>query len=196
MSEEAQISSQDPLHYAPRWLRETPEQRPSLLAEARTERQRAPAPHEGARRAPASLDTQLENAVYESLRRPLDPRIIDSPPEAGPELDRGKALFGVAARFGAAIGISAIVALFFVFMVRTLPQRDGGSPLAAAAQRVEATVLQQPQRRDEASEPALAAFRPLLTQGNDPAVAHKESQRLLRQFMQWRQEFASTDTSQ
>lgn len=194
MSEEAQISSQDPLHYAPRWLREKPEQRPSLLTEARTERQKPPAPDDGAMRAPASLDVQLESAVYESLRRPFDPGIIDGPPEVTRELDRGQAFFGVAARFGAAIGISAIVALFFVFMVRTLPQRDSTSPLAAAVQRVEATVL-QPQRREEASEPALAAFRPLLAEGNSAAVAHKESQRLLRQFMQWRQEFASADTS-
>lgn len=194
MSEEVQISSLDPLHYAPRWLREKPEQRPPLLTEARTERHRASAPDEGGRHTPASLDTQLENAVYESLRRPLDSRIIDGPPEVTREPDRGRALFGVAARLGAAVGISAIVALFFVFMVRALPQRDSNSPLAAAVQRVEATVL-QPQRHDEASEPALAAFRPLLTQGNDPAAAHKESQRLLRQFMQWRQEFASSDTS-
>jgi hypothetical protein len=194
MSEEVQISSQDPLHYAPRWLREKPEQRPSLLTEARTERQRVPAPDEGVRRAPASLDAELESAVYESLLRPLDPRIVDGPPEVGRELDRGRALFGVAARFGAAIGISAIVALFFVFMVRALPQRDSSSPLAAAVQKVEATVV-PPQRRDEVSEPELAAFRPLLTQRNDPAVAHKESQRLLRQFMQWRQGYASTNTS-
>lgn len=193
MSEETQISSQDPLHYAPRWLREKPEQRPSLLTEGRTGRQKTSAPDERTRRAAASLDVQLESAVYESLCRPLDPEIIDGPPEVTGELDRGRAFFGVVARFGAAIGISAIVALFFVFMVRTLPQRDSGSPLATAVHTVEATVL-QPQPREQASEPALAAFRPLLAEGNS-AAAHEDAQRLLRQFMQWRQEFASADTS-
>lgn len=187
MSEQSQISPQDPLHYAPRWLRERPEQRPAR--EARPE----PAPR--AMPAPASLDTQLEKAVYESLRRPLEPSLMEEPPELARELDRGSALFGVAARFGAAIGVSAIVALFFVFMVPASRQPDTGSSLAAAVQSVKAAVL-PPHRSDDAAKPALAAFRPFLAEEGNQPVTREQSQHLLGQFMQWQKKTGSTDTSQ
>ena len=78
-SEQEQIISQDPLNYAPRWLREKPEPR-MAVAEPRVEREAKP---EAAVRPPArtnALDRQLENAVYESLRRSLDPEVMPEPP--------------------------------------------------------------------------------------------------------------------
>src|ERR1700675_3016684 len=114
-SEQEQIVSQDPLNYAPRWLREKPEPRMSA-AEPRAEREVKP---EAAARPPArtnSLDRQLENAVYESLRRSLDPEVMPEPPAIARETGR-KAMFGLASRLAVAVGVSAVVALFFVVMV-------------------------------------------------------------------------------
>jgi hypothetical protein len=65
----------------------------------------------------ASLESQLEHAVHEALRRPREPEAVSEPADLFPELDRRMSLIGVAGRFAAAIGVSAIAALFFVFMV-------------------------------------------------------------------------------
>jgi hypothetical protein len=193
LSEQDKISPLDPLHYAPRRLRERPESRLSPFDELVSEREPRPEPAGQSIPVPASLDSQLENAVYESLRRPLDPEVIHEPPELARELDRRGALFGVAARFAAAIGVSAVAALFFVFMVPASRQPDAGSSFAAAMQSVRAAVF-QPRQSDEELKPALSEFRTLLvsTDGSQP-VSHEQSEKLLQKFMQWRQKTNSTE---
>src|SRR5215475_4477522 len=116
VSEHGQAGREDPLHYAPRWLREKPEQRFSVIEELRpSQEKRSEMPRSMS--GPSPLDSQLESAVYESLRRQLDPEIMEDSSGLARELDRRDALFGVAGRFALAIGVSALVAVFFVFLI-------------------------------------------------------------------------------
>jgi len=68
--------------------------------------------------APTSFDSQLESAVSDALRHPLDPEIMHEP-----GLESRKALWTIAARFAAAVGVAALVALFFVVAVPGSRQR-------------------------------------------------------------------------
>src|SRR6476661_7042927 len=120
LSEQDHLNPNDPAYYAPRWLRERAESRSSAANEAISETGRAPAS------PPASLDTQLEKAVSGALWHPLDPEVIHEPAELARELDRRAAVMSVATRFAAAIGVSAVVALFFVIMVPASRQSDAG----------------------------------------------------------------------
>src|SRR5258708_30499609 len=130
VSELDHLNPNDPSYYAPRWLREKPEQRSSASREMKSEPARDPI------FSPASLDTQLENAVSDALWHPLDPEVIHEPPGFAAERDRRKALVTVTGRFAAAIGVAAIVALFFVFMIpasrdHALQPDGGGSSFSA-----------------------------------------------------------------
>ena len=173
------LSPNDPEYYAPRWLRERPESWPPLSKEAESESPKPPTS------PPASLDTQLESAVSNALWHSLDPEIIHEPPGLASELDRRKALFSVAGRFAAAVGVSAAVALFFVIMIPAARQPDSGT-LAGMVQSVKATI--QPQAKDEGPKPATAEFQTILASTqNSPSVTREQSERLLQQFVQWRQ---------
>src|ERR1700760_4821441 len=118
-SEQEPTSPQDLLHYAPRRLRERPEQRLASVEDARTglDNKRFETSI-GRISRPASLDAQLENAVHESLRRPIDPT-AGGEPRIGltPELERQSAMFGLAGRLAMAIGAAAGIALVLVFLV-------------------------------------------------------------------------------
>ena len=103
VSEQDHLNPRDPLYYAPRSLRERSATRGASLE----------TPF-----APASFDTQLESAVSDALRHPLDPELMHEP-----GLESKKALWTVAARFAAAIGVAALVALFFVVAVPGSRQR-------------------------------------------------------------------------
>ncbi len=179
------LSPNDPEYYAPRWLRERPQRRLSLSQEAGSESDRPPLP------LPGSLDVQLENAVSSALWNPLDPEVVHEPPGLARELDRRKALFSVAGRFAAAVAVSAVVALFFVIMIPAARQSDGGT-FAGMVKSVRA-MLVQPRARDEGPTPATAEFQTILasTQNSQP-VTREQSERLLQQFVQWRQKPASS----
>lgn len=189
------LNPNEPAYYAPRWLRERSEARLSPSREATSEPTRGPAP------SPASLDTQLEKAVSNALWHPLDPEVIHEPPGLAEELDRGTALITVAGRFAAAVGVSAIVALFFVIMVPAsrLPDSGGSSGIMKSIK----SVLLQPGQRDEGSKPAIAEFQPILASAQNSQAATREqpatreqSDQLLQQFMQWRQKPNSSETKQ
>src|SRR6516164_3179131 len=115
--EQEPTGREDPLNYAPRWLREKPEQRFSVIEELRPAPEKRPETLPRPKSVPSPLDSQLETAVYESLRRQLDPEVMEEPSGLARELDRRDALFGVGGRFALAIGVSALVAVFFVFMI-------------------------------------------------------------------------------
>lgn len=196
MSEQAQASNQaasqqnvgpqDPLHYAPRWLRERPEQQ-RLPAVGET-RSAGETRQEAGQTIPfpAPLDTQLESAIYEPLRRGLEPKVMEEPPGLARELDRGNGLFGVTARFGAAIGVAAVMALLFVFMAPGSRQQDASSSFAATVQSMKAAVM--PSRPAESnSKPELTEFKKLLTSGSNQGAKRDQSQQLLNDFVQWRQ---------
>ena len=198
-SEQEQIVSQDPLNYAPRWLREKPEPR-MPVAEPRVEREAKP---EAAGRPPArtnSLDRQLENAVYESLRRSLDPEVMPEPPAIARETGR-KAMFGLASRLAVAVGVSAVVALFFVVMVPATRQSDAGSSLASTIETFTAAVARTTPVDDGSTKPALAEFKALMASSGDSGgqlttQQQADKEKLLQQFMAWREKANPNESAQ
>ena len=195
LNERDHLNPNDPTYYAPRWLRERSEQRISPSRETGS----------GPRRpvsSPPSFDALLEDTVSEGLRLPLDPEVIHEPPGFVPELDRRIALISVAGRFAAAVGVSALVALFFVIMVPVsrdhARQPDGGASSFSGILQSIRTALYQPSRRDDDSNPALSEFQTILasTRTSPPVMTHEQSETLLQQFLQWRQKPDSTETSQ
>lgn len=198
LSEQDHLNPNDPSYYAPRWLRERAEPRSSSSQETMSEAARASvAP-------PGPLDTQLENAVSGALWHPLDPEVIHEPAELARELDRRAALMSVATRFAAAIGVSAVVALFFVIMVPASRQSDAGgttSGVSTQSASVPAAKVAPPQSgpKEDGSKNALAEFQSLLAsaQASQPATTHEQSDQLLHQFLQWGQKpGAAADASQ
>jgi hypothetical protein len=217
MSEQNPTNPQDPLHYAPRWLREKPESaRLSLVEETRD----TPATDsERIDRAVTSissrLDGRLENAVFESLRHSLDPHVMREPPEFTRERDRRSIALKIAARLAAATGVAAVVALFFVNIVPVSRQPDASSSFVAAVQSMKTTAPPpaaatapaataaipdakdvkaeqadaKPEGADTKAMPALSQFQSLLA--SDAAQAPKSEpatdKPLLQQFMEWNQ---------
>ena len=193
-SEQDHLNPNDQLYYAPRWLRErsepvsaSPSPVPAPAAERKSESlTRAISP-------PHSFDALLEEAVAESLRHPLDPQVMNEPPGFVRELDRRMAILSVAGRFAAAIGVSAIVALFFVIMVPASrdysrqPDADNSS-VSGFLQSLK-TALSQPRQKDDDAKPALAEFQAILASPPTapPPVSREESETLLQQFVQWQQ---------
>lgn len=171
VSEQDHINPRDPLYYAPRWLRE------------RNASQRNGNPAETPF-SPTSFDTQLESAVSNALRHPLDPEVMNEP-----DLEK-KALWSVAARFAAAIGVAALVALFFVVAVPGSRQNNDGeqaqtqpSALSGVAQSIKSALS-----TEGSQKPAINEFQALLAATPPSAPAQSEpSGQLLQQFMQWRE---------
>lgn len=190
LSEPDHLNPNEPTYYAPRWLRDRPEVRLAPSQETSAEPVRSPNS-----RPAASLDTQLENAVSSALWHPLDPEVIQEPPGLAEEMDRGTALITVAGRFAAAVGVSAIVALFFVIMVPASRLPDSGS--SPGIMKSIKSALFQPGQHGDASKPAIAEFQPILAsaQSSHPATREQSGQ-LLQQFMQWRQKPNSTEATQ
>ncbi len=165
VSEQDHLNPRDPLYYAPRWLRE-----------------RSATFRDGDRESTAltpvvTFDSRLENAVSNALRHPLDPEVMREPEQ------EKKALWSVAARFGAAIGVAAIVALFFVIVVPVARQSDGEAA-AGITQSIKA-VLFQP--GETAPKPAISEFQAILASTPPSAPQADPSGELLQQFMQWRE---------
>ena len=168
VSEQDHLNPRDPLYYAPRSLRER-----SATRGASPE-----TPF-----SPGSFDSQLESAVSDALRHPLDPDLMHEP-----DPQSKKAMWTVAARFAAAIGVAALVALFFVVAVPGSRQSDGEtspSTFTGVAQSIKSTLLQA---GETSPKPAINEFQALLasTPPSAPAASEQDSQ-LLQQFMQWRE---------
>ena len=167
VSEQDHLNPRDPLYYAPRSLREKSPARGGSLEVPYTT---------------ASFDSQLESAVSDALRHPLDPELMHEP-----DLESKKALWTVAARFAAAIGVAALIALFFVVAVPGSRQSDGEqtSTLANFAQSIRNAL---PQPGDAAQKPAIDEVQAILaaTPASAPPAAEPSGQ-LLQQFIQWRE---------
>jgi len=165
VSEQDHLNPRDPLYYAPRSLRERSALRGGSLEKPFSA---------------ASFDSQLESAVSDALRHPLDPEVMLDPVESK------KAMWTVAARFAAAIGVAALVALFFVVAVPGSRQGDSEpSTLTNVTQSIKNALSPS----GEASpKPAINEFQALLasTPPSAPAASEQDSQ-LLQQFMQWRE---------
>jgi hypothetical protein len=179
LSEQDHLNPREPLYYAPRWLRDRSKTQPSTLPEAGSD-----APF-----SPASFDSRLESAVSEALRHPLDPEVMH---EYSDETEPRKALWSVTARFAAAIGVSAVVALFFVIIVPASRAPDGEASTASTIVRAIKTAV-LPSGQNDAPKPAISEFQSVLASApaKNPATSEPSGQ-LLKQFMQWRQQPAST----
>src|ERR1700738_4027250 len=123
----------------------------------------------GADRRPLSsklpFDSLLEDAVPEALRRPLDPEVIHEPPEFENELDQRTALINISGRFAAAIGVSALVALFFAIMVpasRDLARQPAGGTSSLSGILRSITAYYQPPQRHDEPKPAVSEFQTIL----------------------------------
>ncbi|WP_315722253.1 MULTISPECIES: hypothetical protein [unclassified Bradyrhizobium] len=199
LSEQNPMNPQDPLHYAPRWLRERPEAaRLSLVGDTAKAAEAAERPASGQQ---GPLDARLETAVFESLRQSLNPQVMREPPEFERERDRRSVVFKIAGRFAAATGVAAVVALFFVNIVPVWRQPDASSsfvaavqsmktlpPVAADAQDAKADQTSALPERVEAQAPALSQFKSLLADAPAPtAEADTPEKPMLQQFMQWNQ---------
>ena len=194
VSDQDHLNPNDQLYYAPRWLRERAEPLPASPAPPEKRSQSVARPNT----PPHSFDALLEEAVAESLRHPLDPEVMHEPPGFVRELDRRMAILSVAGRFAAAIGVSAIVALFFVIMVPAsrdyAKQPDGDASSVSGILQSMRTALSQPRQRDEELKPALSEFQAILASPSPQAapapqpVAREESESsLLQSFVQWQQ---------
>lgn len=195
-SEQDHLDPNDPTYYAPRWLRERSKLRLSPSSETISERARLPVS------SSPSFNALYEEAVSKALQSPLDPEVIHEPPGFVNELDRRIALIRVARRFAAAVGVAALVALFFVIMVPASrdyarPGDGGASSFSGILQSIR-TALYQPPRRDDDSKPALSEFQTLLasTRTSPPVTTHEQSEKLLQQFLQWRQKPDSAEARQ
>jgi len=168
MSEQDHINPRDPLYYAPRSMRERSATRGTSLEKPFSA---------------ASFDSQLESAVSDALRHPLDPEVMHDP-----DRESKKALWTVAARFAAAIGVAALVALFFVVAVPGSRQSEGeqSSTISNLAQSFKNAL---PSSSEGAQKPAINEFQALLaaSPANAPAEASEQDNQLLKQFMQWRE---------
>jgi hypothetical protein len=221
MSEQNPMNPQDPLHYAPRWLREKPETARLSLVEdkpltpERTDRSVMPVSNH--------LDSRLESAVFESMRHSLDPHVMREPPEFTRERDRRSVILKIAARFAAATGVAAVVALFFVNIVPVSRQTDVSSSFVAAVQSMKTAPLPaaapelaaataadatevkaeqadaRPDKADVNLTPALSQFQSLLTSSEAnlaPKTEATSDKALLQQFMQWNQKTAQSEKGQ
>ena len=196
LSEQDHLNPNDPRYYAPRWLRERSALRLSPSSETNSERARLPVS------SSPSFNALYEEAVSKALQSPLDPEVIHESPEFVNELDRRLAMIRVARRFAAAVGIAALVALFFVIMVPASrdyarPADGGASSFSGIWQSIR-TALYQPPRRDDDAKPALSEFQTLLasTRTSPPVITHEQSETLLQQFLQWHQKPDSTEAPQ
>src|ERR1700760_4189924 len=177
MSDESPLpptsNPQDPRYYAP--------PRPGGRGEPRlatvSERARA----ETSRTLPASaaLNARLESAVYESLRRQTEPEVVPEPKVFTRQGTR-RTLIAIASGVGAALAVASFAALLFVTVYPR--EQDSGRPFAATTQ--------PPAAPDEKT--ALSQFRALVnanTSGQN--FTREQSERLLQQFVQWRQKTAA-----
>jgi hypothetical protein len=166
---------EDPGHYAPRRPIERIEPRLSTV----NERARA----ETLRRLPTSVNARLESAVYESLRRPMGPQAVPEPNDLK-RLGTRRTLIAIASGVGAALAFASVAALLFVTVYPK--DQDAGRSLAATPQA--------PPSRQADDKPALSQFRALVNaESGGQNFTHEQSERLLQQFVQWRQKTAALD---
>jgi hypothetical protein len=189
-SEQDHLNPQNPMYYAPRWLRERPGLRLAPSPEPASEG--AGRPNSGS----VPFETQLENAVSDALRHPLDPELIREPPGLARE-DRRMAILSVAGRFALAVGIAAVVALFFVIMVPASWQPESAVSSFSGLIQSMRTAPPQAQAVQAEAPPksALADFQGVLAapKTSEP-VTREQSGDLLQGFVQWRQKPAPSET--
>ena len=183
------LSPNDPAYYAPRVPRDADPTRLPALGETRSYRPPATSITD------TTLEGQLENAVFESLRHPLDPEAVEEPAE-----DRRAGFLGVVGRVATAIGAAAFVALLFVIVIPSLRQQSGDPSAAEVIDSMKSALSKselaaKPQEPQPQASPELQSVMASPSEGG-PQVSHEESEVLLKQFMQWQQKPAEAQEKQ
>jgi len=183
------LTPNDPAYYAPRVPRDADAARLPALGETRSYRPPATSITD------TTLEGQLENAVFESLRHPLDPEAVEEPAE-----DRRAGFLGVVGRVATAIGAAAFVALLFVIVIPSLRQQSGDPSAAEVIDSMKSALSKselaaRPQEPQPQASPELQSIQASSSEGA-PQVSHEESEVLLKQFMQWQQKPAEAQEKQ
>lgn len=132
----------------------------------------------------ASPGDRLETAMSEFVRRQIKPEAVPEPADLGRE---GKRRLLTASAIGVgAIGIASLAAFLFVSFFPK--EKDAIQSFAAA---VPAATSQLRPGGEAAAAPA--SRRLLAENDRGESLSHEQSERLLQQFVQWRQKLALTD---
>lgn len=175
IDQKAPLSPNDPAYYAPRVPRDADPSRVPPLGQT-TRPARLPAMSI----TDTTLDGQLEKAVFDSLRHPLDPEAVEEPQETG------TGILGVIGRVATAVGAAAFVALLFVIVIPSLRQQASEPSTAEVIDSLKSAFSRSDQvAKAHEVQPAQEA-QPVITETSAP-VSHEESEALLKQFMQWQQ---------
>jgi hypothetical protein len=191
LSDEEYLDPNNPMSYAPRWMREEAKARAAGQAGVSDDSVSAlTRSGTSLSSSPSSFDALLKEAVNRSL---LDPEVMNTPPGHSQWAE----LFPVIGRFAAAIGVAAVVALFFVFMIPASKDHAQNSSASAVMEQPK-TALDKPAPRESEAKPALAGFAAFVAanppaQPTDPNATRGQSEALLDQFVQWQQKRDSTD---
>jgi len=190
-NEPEMIGLHDPTHYPPRRLHEKPDRQP-MPDDVQASREETPETAGRRMSQPAPRPSRSEKPAPQSQRRRPQSHAMS---ETGAPAGRGS-LFGGTGRLAAAVGVSAAIALLFVTMMPGVRQPDGRQSFSAAVEPF-TTALSQQRQGEDASRPALAEFQPLLP-GNDAGQAPERGQtdKVLQQFLQWRQKANPSAASQ
>lgn len=140
-------------------------------------------------RLAGSLSERLENAVAASvavpMRRPFEPEVVPEPVDFKRE-GRRRAFVASVIGVGAAVAVASVVALLFV---NIFPKdRDPDQSIAAAVPAAQARPAS-----DAAKAPLSQVRAPVVASDGGQNLNHEQSERLLQQFVQWRQKAASTN---
>lgn len=196
LSEQDPLNPNDPEFYAPPRLRERAAKLGlSLSQEARLDPIRS---------SPISLPASLENQDNDALWNPLAPEVINLPARLA--WDRRTVQLSIAT---AAAGVVMVVVLLF-FIVKPAPRQLDAGSTSSEIKGSMSTAQSQSGQGDVGTKPALAEFQALA--GPKPAIAefqaflatvppsqratHEQSQQLLQQFLQWRRNTNTAETSQ
>lgn len=132
-------------------------------------------------RLAASAGDRLETAMSEFVRRQMKPATVPEPFDFKPEAKRRTLVAG--AGVAAALAVASLAGLLFV----TLFPRDRGLDKFFAA------AAKMPRAEDTSNGPLSQARALVPGGGGDQGMNHEQSERLLEQFVQWRQKAASID---
>jgi hypothetical protein len=158
-----------------------PSERPEPRLAAVTDPPLPRTPRINALRPAASQGDRLETAMSEFVRRQLSPEAVPEP--AGLKRDsRRRMMFAGAA----IVAIAAAVALVFVTL---FPRENDIIRSFAAAVPAAPTHSSE----DAAAAPSPQSRTLLAENDRGEAFTHEQSERLLQQFVQWRQQLALTD---
>jgi hypothetical protein len=131
---------------------------------------------------------RLESAMSEFVRRQVKPQAMPDPAEFIKREPRPSMLSAAAMGLAAAVAVACVVALLYVTMFPR--ERDAVQSFAAAAPPA-APPTHQP---DNAASSEPSQFRALVAaNGERQSATHEQSERLLQQFVQWRQKAALAD---